>query len=223
MMPRKATGFPRGRARTMEGMSRLLVAALGMLALVARAQAQPVTTADPKYHGTMVVHRATGTINNKTFNAILKIGRGASAGGGSTRLNWDFTLAAQSNGIFPDQEPIVVAIGDDSFTLDAGKVVKNKKGTAYNYRAKGKLIRGIRSLHLMPDATDPKWKMSLEVVGVDLSRLNFEDPICRPMALIVGDDDGFTGIVLTRPSFTSKKITIPSSCDVGNDWPWINQ
>jgi hypothetical protein len=204
-------------------MARLVAAALGLALFAARAHAQPVTTADPKYHGTMTVHRAVGTINNKTFNAILKIGRGASTASGSTLLNWDFQPAAQSNGIFPDQEPIVVAIGEDSFTLDPGKVVRNHKGTVFSYHAKGKLIRGIRMLRLMPDTADANWKISLQVVGVDLSTLNFQDPVCRPMAVIIGDDDGFTGIVLTRPSFTSKKITIPSSCDVGNDWPWINQ
>src|SRR6516225_4180841 len=107
VMPRKTAGFMRDHPRRIRAMARLVAAALGLALFAARAHAQPVTTADPKYHGTMTVHRAVGTINNKTFNAILKIGRGASTASGSTLLNWDFQPAAQSNGIFPDQEPIV--------------------------------------------------------------------------------------------------------------------
>jgi len=55
---------------------------------------------------------------------------------------------------------------------------------------------------------------------VDLSQLVLSNPVCQPLAVIVGDDDGFTGAdLMTRPAF-SRHVAVPRACSV-NTWPWI--
>ena len=189
---------------------RLLVPLLAAV-LAATAHAGPVTTADPVYHGELAIKPAGGTINRRTGNGTFKI------------RNWTFEPLAVSDGVYPGQEPIIVAVGEDTFRLESGALVANKKGTVYTYRASAKQTpRGIRLMKLKQLAGGT-WGVQLSLAGLDLSRLNLEDPICRPMAVIVGDDDGFGGIAITSPSWTSKRVEIPSTCDVGNSWPWINQ
>lgn len=189
---------------------RLLLVLVTLLA-AAGAPAAPVTTADPVYHGDLSIRPAGGTINRRNGNGAIRI------------RNWTFEPAALSDGIYPDQEPVVVALADDNFRLEAGALKANKKGTVFTYRSPPKkTTRGVTLLRLVkhPDGT---YAVKLSMVGLDLSRLNLEDPICRPMAVIIGDDDGFGGVSITSPSWTSKKVAIPSGCDVGNSWPWINQ
>jgi hypothetical protein len=196
----------------MAAMSRLALTLAGTLLVAAVVHGGPVPTADPKFHGDFAMRPAGGSINRRNGNATLKI------------RNWTFEPAAASDGIYPDQEPIIVAVGEDTFRLEAGKLRANRKGTAFVYRASAKETpRGVRLLRL-GRLSDGSWTVRLVVGGVDLSRLNLEDPICRPMAVIVGDDDGFGGITLTSPSFTSRRVVIPlPPCDVSGEWVWITQ
>ena len=204
------TGAGATFARTM-GAMRGLVPVLVSLLVAVSVQAQPVTTADPVYHGELSIKPALGTINRRNGNGTINI------------RNWTFQPTALSDGIFPAEEPIIVALADDNFRLEAGALHANKKGTVFTYRSSPKkTTRGVTLLRLQKH-TDGTWAVKLSMVGLDLSRLNLEDPICRPMAVIVGDDDGFGGVSITSPSWTSKKVEIPSGCDVGNSWPWINQ
>jgi len=190
---------------------RLLGPVLATLLAAVAVQAQPVTSADPVYHGQLTVKPARGTINRRNGNGTLNI------------RNWTFEPMALSDGVFPGQEPIIVALADDNFRLEAGALHANKKGTVFTYRSTPKkTTRGVTLLRLQK-RSDGTWGVKLSLVGLDLSRLNLEDPICRPMAVIVGDDDGFGGVAITSPSWTSKKVEIPATCDVGNSWPWINQ
>jgi hypothetical protein len=49
--------------------------------------------------------------------------------------------------------------------------------------------------------------------GVDLYRLNFEDPVCLPVTLLVGDDEGFVeASVTTTPPFRSRRLRVPEAC-----------
>ncbi len=206
----KRTGTDAAVARRMTSM-RFLAPLLAMSLTVGAAHAGPVTTANPVYHGELAMKPAGGAINRRNGNATIKI------------RNWTFKPTALSDGVYPDQEPIIVALADDNFRLEAGALRANKKGTTFIYRSTAKKTpRGIRLLKLSR-LSNGTWGVRLSLVGVDLSRLNLEDPICRPMAVIVGNDDGFGGVSITSPSWTSRRVEIPSTCDVGGSWPWINQ
>jgi hypothetical protein len=195
----------------MAAMFRLVVPLAWTLLAAAVVQAGPVTTADPVYHGELSIRPAGGTINRRNGNATINI------------RNWTFTPTPQSDGVFPDQEPIIVALKDDNFRLEAGALHANRKGNTFTYRSTAKKTpRGVRLLKLTHLA-DGSWTVRLSMAGVDLSRLNLEDPICSPMAVIVGNDDGFGGVTITSPGWTSRRVDIPAGCDVGNAWPWINQ
>src|SRR5712692_10012706 len=77
-----------------------LAVVLTLAAVTARAQIS--TSATPVYHGTLRVLRpAVGTFDTATGIGTLRV-RG-----------WQLELRQGSNGIFPDQEPIVVALGDE--------------------------------------------------------------------------------------------------------------
>jgi len=195
----------------MPAMRRLVAPLLLTLLATVAVHAGPVTTADPVYHGELAIRPAGGTINRRNGNGTIKI------------RNWTFEPTPLSDGIFPDQEPIIVALADDTFRLEAGALKANRKGNVFTYRSSAKQTpRGIRLLRLA-QLKDGTWAVRLSLAGLDLSRLNLEDPICRPMAVIVGDDDGFGGVAITSPSWTSRRVEIPNGCDVGNSWPWLNQ
>ena len=175
----------------------------------ATARAQISTTATPVYHGTLRILRpAVGTFNTSTGIGTLRV-RG-----------WQLELNQGSNGIFPDQEPIVVALGDESFRLDAGSLKRSRNGKVFRYRAPPEAgQRGIRSFRIARRASGI-YLVSFTLIGVDLSQLVLANPVCRPLAVIVGDDDGFTGAdLMTRPAF-SRHLTVPRACPE-NTWPWI--
>ena len=48
---------------------------------------------------------------------------------------WRLGLREDSNGIFPDQEPIVVALGEESFRLEAGSLTRSRNGKVFRYQA----------------------------------------------------------------------------------------
>lgn len=181
-----------------------LVVALMLAAATARAQIS--TSATPVYHGTLrILHPAVGTFNTSTGIGTLRV-RG-----------WQLDLRQDSNGIFPDQEPVVVALGDESFRLDAGSLKRSRNGKVFHYRAP--TSRGISRIRIARRGSGV-YLVTFTLSGVDLSQRVLQNPVCRPLAVIVGDDDGFTGAdLMTRPAF-SRHLVVPRTCSA-NTWPWI--
>jgi hypothetical protein len=187
-----------------------LLVLVTMLALApagtARGDISP--TANPIYHGVLRVTPASGTIDRKTGNAVVSVKR------------WVMIInTAESDGIYPAQEPIIVALGADSFYLPAGAMRPSRNGKRFTYKAHlAKDARGIRSLTIRQQL-DGSYAVGFKLVGVDLSRLLFEDPTCMATAVIVGSDDGFSGVAITSPTFTSKRLRLPEPC-TAQAWPW---
>jgi hypothetical protein len=175
----------------------------------ASVSAQPVTTATPIYHGVLDVLAARGTIDPMSGLATLKV-RG-----------WRFLPEPGNDGVYPDQEPILIALAENNFYLAAGAAKATRHGTRFRYRApRNTTTRGIRMLRML-ERHDGTYLVSFTLTGIDLSQLTISDRACVPMAFIVGDDDGFHGASLKRPSFTSRALFVPGGCDETADWPWI--
>jgi len=186
-----------------------LVVALVTVVSGGRASAQPTTKATPIYHGILDILAARGTISPDTGIASLRIRR------------WRLLLSPDSNGIFPDQEPTVIALAENSFYLTAGSLKASRGGRVFRYRApRNAGPRSVRSLRIT-GRRDGTYLVSFTLTGVELSRLTIQNRDCVPMAVIVGDDDGFGGARLRRPSFATRQLLLPGGCDVSGDWPWI--
>jgi len=202
---------PGRSAGTIGAMSLRIAVTLLVALAAASASAQPVTTATPVNHGVLDIRPARGTIDINTGIATLKV------------HDWRFLPVYPSpDGVYPGQEPIVIALANDpGFSLPAGSMKVSRHGTRFLYRApRNSSGRGIRSLRLL-QRHDGTYLLSFTVTGVELSQLVVADRACVPMAFIVGDDDGFHGMSLRRPSFTSRALLVPGPCDDNNDWPWI--
>ena len=180
------------------------VALLVTLPVVAAAQVS--TSAIPVYHGGLTIRPAHGVINEDTGSASFTAGP------------WVLSPVNEANGVFPSQEPILIAIGEESFRLEPGMVQANRKGRRFTYRAPKGLTRGIRQLRIQLQR-DGSYAFRFSLKNVDLSRMRISDPVCVPMALIVGDDDGFTGVDLTSNGF-SRRLTVRGRCDNVDSWPW---
>src|SRR5438093_5232448 len=98
-----------------------LAVALALAAAAARAQIS--TSATPVHHGKLKIRPAVGSINGRTGFGTLRVRR------------WRLVLAPGTNGIFPGQEPVVVALGDDRFRLEAGSLAPSRNGKAFWYSA----------------------------------------------------------------------------------------
>lgn len=186
--------------------SRLLagcVPAVLLLASLSVASAQNLV-----YHGFLTIRRAGGTINPDTGISTVNVKR------------WSFLLTPNSNGLVPDEEPVIVAIGDgERLVLPAGSLTASKSGRKFTYKDKT-ITRGIRSFRIWRGKDPSLWQVRFQVVGVDLSALTINYPDCLPMAVIVGDDDGFSGVEFDRVGgFTGKGVKIVGFCPV-EDWPW---
>jgi len=193
--------------KTLAGALALIAFALGEPA----ARAQAVSGATPVHHGTLKIRPAAGSFDTNTGNATLRARR------------WRIEPSADSNGIFPDREEIVVALGKDSFDLPAGSLQPNRSGKVLRYRASPDAVsRGIRSFRIAR-RSNGTYLVSFVVVGLNLSGLVTAFPSdCTPVAVIIGDDDGFSGAILTRSSFRSPRVTLPRSCSLTN-WPWLQR
>ena len=192
-----------------------LIAILPLLLLASatgESAAQVPGIAKPVFHGILGVGPARGSIDRHTGTGVITV------------HGWPFSLNPDSNGMQADREAILIALGDDSFVVPAGSLHSSHNGRTFTYRGPhSRGWRGVRSLQLHHDPRNAFFTVAFTVSGVDLSQLNQEDPLCRPLAVIVGDDDGFSGVVLTSPSFASRHVSIPRACDTGNSWPWLGR
>ena len=193
-------------------MLRLVVAATLVAGLAASASVACTTSATPVFHGTLALRPAKGRIDRKH------------GGLGTIKAKqWSLTPYDGSNGICVDQEPIVITIGsgEEAWRLDPGMLKAAKNGKSWSYRAKGKQpVRSLRSLKIRLQ-DDGSYTIAFVLTGVDMSQLNSEDPVCQPFAFIIGDDDGFTGLNLTSPTFFSPRVTVPQDPCTPNSWPWV--
>ncbi len=183
-------------------MLRSLVALVLGVVLAAPAHAVQINP------GQLVVVRAgRGLINLDSGQASFKV------------VGWEIIPPSNSNGIDPGTEPVTIAIGDqERFLIPAGQMKVLRKGKRFLYKAKSD--RGVQLLKLAWTKAGTM-KMTLKIAGVDLSPLVIADPpICLSMAVIIGDDDGFSGVSFDRPKpFPSRLLTIPGFC-TPQDWPW---
>jgi len=173
--------------------------------------ATPLLAAPPVYHGVLGIRPAGGSIDQDSGVIGLNVGK------------WNFRLDPSSDGLFPADEPVLIALGDtEQFLLPAGSLVPNARATRFTYRNPGKKIaRGIRLFRVW-QAKDGTWNVKFKVAGIQASRLTFEYPVCEKMAVIIGDDDGFTGVELTRPGgLAGKRVKLRGACDDIEGWPWL--
>jgi hypothetical protein len=181
-----------------------LAAVLACASGVARAQVSQGAT--PIYHGLLFMRPSHGSIDPETGSAEVKARR------------WRLVLTPDSDGIYPDLEPVVVAIGENTFMLPAGTLHASRRGRVFSYRALRTDTQAFRSFRIRR-RRDGSYAVRFVVRGVDLSKLVLQDPLCLPTAVIVGDDDGFSGVTYSRPGFESRRLLIPSKCAV-DSWPW---
>jgi hypothetical protein len=182
--------------------------ALALAVLLSTSAGAISTTATPIFHGVLRLERAVGTLDRATGSATIRV------------RHWGIILRPESNGIFPDQEPVVIAIGDDTARLEAGMIKASRNRRTFSYRAsKSDPTARVLSLrlHLQRDGS---YQLRFTIRNIQLYQLNTEDPVCLPMAFIVGDDDGFTGVNFTSPTFDSKKVILPSKSCSPDGWPW---
>lgn len=187
-------------------MSRAVIVLATLLALGAGL---PAAAQSPVYHGVLTIRPAGGKIDRVTGEGSITVKR------------WDFLAALDSNGMNPATEPVRIAIGEtDTFTIPVGAIAASKNGRVFTFRD-NTVTRGVRSLRFQLTKSGI-WRMRFQIVGVELSRLTLEYPFCQPLAVIVGDDDGFSGIELDRPGgFSGKRLRVLGFCSDTGEWPWL--
>jgi hypothetical protein len=180
--------------------------ALLAVPVTARSQARPV------YHGVLAARPAGGSFNQHGM-ASLRV------------RNWGLNLAPNSNGIAPDKEQIIIAIGDaEKLVVPVGTVRASKNHKRFTYRNPHQ--RGVRQLQIRRIKDDgdgtARYRISFSLVDVDLSFLLTNFPLCTSVAIIVGDDDGFEGLWFTLPGqFHSATVRVTGQTCETQDWPWI--
>ena len=132
---------------------------------------------------------------------------------------WELLPAGDSDGIDPANEPVTIAVAEERFIIPVGQLKTSRNGRRFRYKTR--TDRGVESLTLVRTPTG-SFTVSLKVAGVDLSTLVVSDPpVCLSFAIIIGDDDGFSGVTFDRPKpFPSKLLTLPGFCTDNTDWPW---
>lgn len=171
---------------------------------------------EPLFHGVLSVRPASGGIDRSVGSGSLVVKK------------WDFTLAPDSNGIAPDREPTIIALGEtERLVIPAGQMIPRAGGKRFAYRNPkvGRDDRGVRSIDVirLKSGADgaPRYRIKFTIHGIDLSRLLIEYPVCSPLAVIVGDDDGFSGVELDRPGIRSSRVRVLGACTDVGDWPWL--
>src|SRR5947208_2770687 len=99
------------------------------------AQVQPPAVR-PVFHGTLQLLPASGRIDRRTGSTTLVVSR------------WTFIPNPDSNGMHPEQEPVLIALGDDSFLIGGGA-----RGSAPERRAAAPTasLRGRSAAAARPD------------------------------------------------------------------------
>jgi hypothetical protein len=186
---------------------RTLVGAVLALALLAAGR--PAEAQSELAHGDLRVVRAgRGKIDLDTGQA------------GFGFRGWEFLPADESDGMDPANELVTIGVADEKFLIPVGAIKASKNGRRWTYRSK--TTRGVQRLKLALTSAGT-YKVTLKVAGVDLSTLVITDPpVCLSFAVIIGNDDGFTGVSFDRPKpFPSKLLTLPGFCVETTDWPWL--
>jgi hypothetical protein len=185
--------------------------------------------ADPIYHGTLGIRPIGGTLGIRPAGGTIV--RRDRDGTGTLKVpHWRLVLTPDSNGVFPDQEVVSVGIETETLSLAPGALRPSAHGKVFSYRAPRPFLgRGIRSFRLWR-TRDRAYAVRFTVGGFDLSTLLDHDPICRSLAVIIGDDDGFAVVLFTSPSFDSTHFAVwpdfpvlPAGtfCTGKSSWPWL--
>jgi len=140
--------------------------------------------------------------------------------------NWNLVLTPQSNGIYPTQEGVIIAIGStEQLVIPASLIHASRNGRRFTF-SDPKTSRGVRTFQLRQYSNclgKACYHVAFTLVGIDLSTLVLSYPFCSPMAVIVGDDDGFSGVQFDRPGgFSGSRVKIDGICTPSNGWPWLN-
>ncbi len=176
---------------------------LGFFVLASTAHAQP-------NHGKLVVNRAgKGEIDLSSGSASFKL--------------FDLVLipSDQSDGINPAKETVTIGIAEERFLIPAGKLKASRNGKNFHYVAE--TDRGVQLFDLRK-RSDQSFRVNLKLAGVDLSSLVITTPpICLPFAVIIGNDDGFSGVSFDLPNpYPSRRLSIPGFCTDETSWPWTS-
>jgi hypothetical protein len=136
--------------------------------------------------------------------------------------NWRVDVSPDSNGVFPAAERIGVSFDrEEEFYLEPGQLVAKRGGRVYQYKARlDPQARGIRSLKISA-RKDGGYNVRLVLQGLNFSTLLIDQFDCRGFALVIGDDDFFSGVEIERKSENSKRFTVPGDCPPP-DWPWVS-
>jgi len=202
---------------------RLCAPMLAALVILFAGRASAQVVASPVFHGLLAIRPAVGTIDKR-------IGIGSLRG-----RNWELKLRPESNGIEPPQDQILIAVGDaERFVIQPGSVKASRNGKRFTYRDP-KARRGIRSLKIVQYTKGciglACYRVTFSLVNVDVSALLIGSPVCAPMAVIIGDDDGFSQVQLVRPGLVGTGFHVRPPCEAGptcscpaqgGSWPWEN-
>ncbi len=183
-------------------MGRVVLGIVLAAALVGTASAQPT------HHGDLRVVRAgKGKLDLSSGQATFAF-RG-----------WELVPSSDSDGINPATEPISIGVAEERFLIPAGQLRVSKNGKRFRYSAP--TARGVEKLLLVKLPTGA-YRVTLKLSGVDLSTLLAQEPpVCLSFAVIIGNDDGFTGVSFDRPKpYPSKLLTLPGFCTSNTSWPW---
>ena len=185
-------------------------ALLAAIAAVAPAYAIS-TTATPVHHGVLRVAKSRGTVNRA--DGVAEV----------TARKWALVLSPSSDGIFPSQEPIVIAVAEDNFRLEPGMLkAVNRRTFRYKAPKKPKVERGVRSITIKQRG-DGSYSVDFQVRGIQLFDLSRRAPLCLATAFIVGDDDGFIGVTYDSPGsppLVSRRVVFGESTCPAEEWPW---
>lgn len=196
----------RGPMGSLNPMWPWVAALVGLLALPAAAA--------PLFHGQLAIRPGSGPFDRATGDASLKL------------TGWDLVPNADSNGIAPERETVVIALdGNDQargFSLPPGALRVKRGGKVFTYRAGRGVVRGIAALKIT--RVGERYRVNVVLKGLDLSKLVFVSDVCLPMAVVIGDDDGFTGVQVVRPGadpLRSRRVRLEGTCQATTDWPWV--
>jgi len=191
-----------------------LRAVVALVVALLTGVAAPVGAIAPVFHGALGIKPALGGFAKNTGVASLRV------------KNWNLVLTPNSNGIYPTQEGVIIAVGTtEQLVVPASLMHASRNDRQFTFRDP-KTTRGVRMFQLRQYSNCPGkacYHMAFTLVGIDLSTLVLSYPFCSPMAILVGDDDGFSGVQFDRPGgFNGSRVKIDGTCNSGSGWPWLN-